>query len=95
LAARRVELCTITASNLVDEYDQLAEAIDRATARKKEILDELIKMAGSKNADIFGRKLTRVEREGAVSYAKAVKDHLPDLDLAPYRGKPSEHWRLT
>ena len=51
-------------------------------------------MAGQSNAEIVGRKLTCVTREGAISYAKVVNDHLPKLDLEPYRGKPAQFWKL-
>lgn len=95
LKGRRIELATVEAHKLAEEYDQLGEAIDRATDRRKEILSELVAMARNQDADIFGRKLTRVERAGSVGYAKAVKDYLPDLDLSPYTGKPTQYWRLT
>jgi putative phage-type endonuclease len=95
LKDRRIDLATIEAHKLTEEYDQLGEAIDRATDRRKEILAELVAMARNQDADIFGRKLTRVERAGSVGYAKVVKDHLPDLDLSPYTGKPTQYWRLT
>lgn len=79
----------------LDEYDQLSEAIDNATERKKEVLQELIALSGDKNALIWGRKLTKVEKEGAISYAKAIKDLAPDVDLSKYKGKPSTSWRLS
>ena len=33
-----------------------------------------------------------VERKGSVPYAKVLKEHLPDLDLEPYRGEPTTSW---
>jgi hypothetical protein len=38
--------------------------------------------------------LTLVKKDGAVSYSKAIKALLPDADLEPYRGKPTEYWML-
>ena len=94
LEARRVEIDSKAAAALLEEHDELAEAIDLATERKKEILAALVHMAGSRDASICGRNLTSVEREGAVSYSKAIKALLPDADLEPYRGKPSQYWLL-
>lgn len=80
---------------MVDEYDELSEAIERATNRKKEVLAEIVKATGSKDCEINGRKLTMVEREGAISYAKAIKKYAPDADLDPFKGKPTKYWRLS
>jgi putative phage-type endonuclease len=95
LGPRLQTVDTAMAALLLDEYDQLSEAIDLATERKKEVLAELVKIAGDKSAEICGRKLTKVERAGSVSYAKAIKELLPNADLAAYTGKPSEYWILT
>jgi hypothetical protein len=54
----------------------------------------MAKMAGERNAVFGGRKLTLTKRVGAVSYATVVKKLLPDADLEPYRGKPTEFWGL-
>lgn len=94
LAPKRVEINTNRAIHLISEYEELQEAEDRAKERKKEVLDELVKIAKGKNALIGGRKLTKVEKAGAISYAKAIKEIAPDADLEQWRGKPSEYWRL-
>ncbi len=91
----RKEINTKHAAKLVAEYEELQEAIDRATERKKDILDEMVRMSAGRNALIDGHKLTQVERKGSVSYAKAIKEHLPKLDLEPYRGKASTSWKFT
>ena len=80
---------------MADEYDELSEAIERATNRKKEVLAEIVKATGNRDCDIQGRKLTMVEREGAISYAKAIKKYAPDADLDPFKGKPTKYWRLS
>jgi len=95
LAPLRQIIDTPAAHQMVAEYDQLSEAIDLATERKKEVLAEIAALAQGQDALIAGRKLTRVEREGAVSYAKALKALAPNADLEPYRGKSSIHWRLS
>jgi putative phage-type endonuclease len=94
LEPKRVEIDTPEAFRLLTEYEELAEAIDNAEQRKKELLSQLVAMAGERNALICGRKLTRTERAGSIAYGKIVKEHLPDLDLEAYRGKPSAHWGL-
>ena len=94
LEPKRKKINTIEAERLVAEYDELSEAADHAKDRMAEIKDRLIQMAGEKNADVCGRNLTKVEKAGSVSYAKVVKDHLPDVDLEPYRGKQQVSWRF-
>lgn len=95
LEPKRVEIETLKADRLIQEHEELTEAIEQAQARKKAIMEELVKMAGERNAIICGHKLTRVERQGSVAYAKVVKQHCPDVDLEPFRGKASVSWRLT
>jgi len=91
----RKEINTGHVEKLLAEYDDLTEAMDRAKERKADVLNELVRIADSKNALMHGRKLTLVERVGSVSYAKALKAIAPDADLEPYRGKPSKSWRLS
>ena len=95
LAPLRVTVDTPEAHKLVAEYDQLAEAIGLAEERKKEVLGMLVGLAGDRNAEVAGRKLTKVEKAGAVSYAKAIKALLPKADLEPYRGAASSFWKLS
>jgi hypothetical protein len=92
LAPKRAEF---DAPQIIAEYDDTIEAIKLYEERKKELLDKLVEIAGGRDA-IFGtRKLTMTKRDGAIPYAKVVKEHLPDLDLEPYRGKPVEYWMLS
>ena len=95
LEDKHKEINTITAQKLLDEYDELSATIDDSTARKKEVLSEIVKISKERNSLVCGRKLTLVERKGSIAYAKVVKEHLKDLDLKPYTGKPSEYWRLS
>lgn len=94
LTDKRVIIDTPDAAKMVAEYDDLAEAIERATERKKELLAQMAALAGERNAVFGGRRLTLTKRVGAVSYATVVKKLLPDADLEPYRGKPTEFWGL-
>lgn len=95
LVPRRVTIDTPEAARMIEEYDQLTEAIERATERKKDLLASMVEKAGGKNAMFGGRKLTLVEKAGSVAYAKIVKEKLPGLDTSPWRGKPSEYWRVS
>lgn len=94
LAPKRVIIDTPEAAKMVREYDELSEAIERATERKKDLLASMVKLAGEKNADFGGRKLTLTEKAGSISYAKAVKEIAPKADLEKWRGKPSQYWGL-
>lgn len=90
----RKNINSAKAKELVEEYDELAQTIEWAKSRMSDIKNDLIDMAGNQNAEICGRKLTKVERPGSVSYAKAIKENMPDLDLTAYRGEPVVSWRL-
>lgn len=90
----RVTIDTPAALNMVNEYDQLTEALELATERRKELLAEMVAMTGERNALFAGRKLTMTKKAGSVSYAKAIAKYAPDADLDPFRGKPSQFWGL-
>ena len=89
------EIVDDNALALLAEYDQVSEAIENAQARKVEIIEALAKIANNKNAIINGRKLSQITRQGAISYAKAIKDLLPGADLSKYQGKPTTYWKLS
>lgn len=94
LAPRRIVIDTPAASKLLREWDDMTEAEERAKERKAAIMDELVLMAGNGNAEVCGRKLTRVDRAGSISYAKALAELAPGANLEKWRGKPSSSWRL-
>lgn len=89
----RVQVDTPEAGILLAELDAIRERKKADDAREKEILAELVKMAGEKNALIHGRPLTLVERVGNVQYSKIPE--LKGVDLDQYRGKPSSYWKFT
>lgn len=89
----RVQVDTPDAGILLAELDAIRARKKADDAREKEILAELVKMAGEKNALIHGRPLTRVERVGNIQYAKIPE--LKGVDLDQYRGKPSSYWKFT
>ena len=94
LEPKRPIINTIDAKLIVDEYLDISSTIDVATERKRELMAKLVALADGKNALVWGRNLTRVEKQGAISYAKAIKSLLPDADLEQWRGQPSEYWML-
>lgn len=94
LEPKRPVINTIDAKLLMDEYLDLSATIDVATERKRDLLAKLVALAGEKNALIWGRNLTKVEKQGPISYAKAIKELCPDADLEKWRGKPSEYWMI-
>ena len=94
LEPKRAEVNTQETKLLVDELDQLRDAIAQAEERRKEVEAALVKACGERDAIVWGRKLTRVERAGSISYAKAVKELAPDADLEKWRGKPSTYWKI-
>jgi len=91
---KRITIDTPDAAKMVAEYDQLTEALERATERRKDLLAEMVAIAGQRNATFGGRKLTLTKKAGSVSYAKAVKELAPGADLTKWTGKPSEYWGL-
>lgn len=95
LAPLRVELDGIQYAKMLVEYDEMEEAESRAKERKREILEQLQVAAGDRSALVCGRKLTRVESKGSVSYAKALAEAAPGFDVEPFRGKGSVSWRLS
>lgn len=92
LAPKRVIVDTPEAHKIMAEYDQICEAIENATARKAELLADMVRIAGEKNAIFAGRNLTLTKKAGAISYAKAIKELLPKADLEKWRGKASSYW---
>lgn len=94
LKPRRVQIDTAKAALMLQEWDDLNEAIERAEARKKALMEEFVLMAGNGNALLCGRKLTFVQKDGAISYAKAIKELAPDAALEKWRGKPVQYWKL-
>lgn len=90
----RITVDTPRAFQMIAEYDDLLTAIEQAEERKKELLAAMVEMSKGRNALFGGRKLTKTERKGSVSYAAAIKVLAPGANLEPWRGKPSSFWGL-
>ncbi|HUH57055.1 MAG TPA: hypothetical protein VL020_00880, partial [Pseudomonadales bacterium] len=89
----RVQVDSADAGTILMELDAIRKRKKADEVREKEILAELVKMAGGKDASIHGRPLTKVERKGNVDYAKVPE--LNGVDLEKYRKKGSEFWRFS
>lgn len=81
-------------SDLMEEYQAISTQIKELEEKKKQLLQGLIELTDGKGGEINGHKLYKVVKDGAISYSKAVKELLPDANLEPYRGKPSEYWAV-
>ena len=95
LAPKRVVIDTPEAHKMLAEWDDIAEQMERLAERKRDLLDAIVSLGGGVNAEIAGRKVTLVERAGSVAYARVVAEHCKGVDLEPYRGKPSRHWKIS
>ncbi len=84
-----------TAIPEVDAYLAAKAEYDEATERLEKAKQALIDAAdGAKKTDFGKLTVTKVKKEGAIGYAKMVKDLLPDADTEPYKGKASEYWMI-
>ena len=80
--------------DLVERYEALKAQIKMLEHESKKILDDLILKCKGEPTLIHGRKLALVTRKGNVDYARVLKEHLPNVDVEPYRKKASEYWQL-
>lgn len=91
----RVQIESKEAEIILNHIDELDQQMKAAKESRDDALKKLVELAGGQNAEICGRKLTKVVTQGAASYAKAIKEICPDADLEKYRGKPTESWRIS
>jgi len=54
----------------------------------------MVKMCREQKGVFGGRNLTKVQKNGSISYSQAIKVLAPGANLEPWRGKPSTHWTL-
>lgn len=89
----RIHIDSPDAGTFLMELDAIRKRQKADAAREKEIVAELVKIAGEKNASIHGRPLTKVERVGSVDYGRVPE--LKGVDLNQYRKKGSSFWRFS
>jgi len=68
--------------------DEIAELEDRVKWFKKSMEE----IAHGDNVICGDLKMFKTERDGSISYAKAIKELLPDADLSKYKGKPTSYY---
>ena len=85
----------IDGGQAVRKYRMAQAAMEVAKAELDEAKQELIDLVGDEGGQIGDVKITKVEKKGSISYARAIKDLAPDADLESYRGKPSEYWKVS
>lgn len=95
LAPLRVVIDTPDAARMLREWDELTIQLELATERKRDLLNDIVALAGEKNALVAGRKLSLVEKAGSVSYAKAIRALCPDAPLEKWRGNPTSFWKVS
>ena len=84
-----------------EEWQQAAETFRKAKQIAEEAnaaLDEakanLVRLTGGKYSSGHGVEVLKVERSGSVDWKKVQKEHLPDVDLEPYRKPGSEFYQV-
>lgn len=95
LEEKRVVINSDEAQAIVNRIGELDDHIAAMTEERKDALQRLVDMAGGKDAEVCGHKLTLVKRKGNVDYAKLLKEVAPDVDTEAYRKAGSESWRFS
>ena len=85
----------ISGGEVAKRYHIAKAALDVAKAEMEEAKDALISATNNEGGKIGDLTITRVQKKGAVSYQKAIKEIAPNADLEPFRGKDSEYWRIS
>lgn len=79
---------------MMKQYIMLKDEKKAAEDLMKELLQGMVTLTDEAGGTIAGHKLYKTEKQGAISYAKAIKELLPDADLEPYRGQESVYWSV-
>lgn len=80
--------------DLILQYANNKRAIDELKEKQDELLVEMVALTGEKGYKSDFGTLYKTVRSGNIAYAKVVKEHLPNLDLEPYKGESSQSWTL-
>ena len=80
--------------DIVKEFFKNKELIEELQNRQKEIINELSSNVIGDSAMFGEHKLYKVSKDGSISYAKAFKDLMPEVDLSQYKGEKTEYWVL-
>lgn len=85
---------TLDACNASLRYENALDNYNTAKEELEQAREELINLADGNKTVIGDFLVYPIERKGAISYAKVVKELLPDADLEKYRGKPTTSWGI-
>ena len=85
----------IDGGELVHNYKLAVARMEVAKQELDDAKDALFDAVGDDGGQIGDLKITKVERKGSISYAKAIKDLAPGADLSQYEGKPTSYWKIS
>ncbi len=85
----------IDGGELANNYKKSLAMVEVAKQELEDAKNALIESVGEDGGKIGDLKITKVNKKGSVSYAKAIKDLAPDVDLSKYEGKPSSYWKIS
>lgn len=80
---------------LINEYEQIVNSINELSERKKQLMSLIVELAKGQDSIVCEKKLTKVNKEGSINYAKAIEELLPNIDLSAYKGQSTSYWRLS
>jgi putative phage-type endonuclease len=78
---------------VAQEWNMLQEQLRRIQLREGAIRNKLIDLAGERNTEGHGIKVSRIIRKGCVDFSKIPE--LASLDLEKYRKEPKSYWRVS
>ena len=81
--------------NLERVYKLALASLGVAKSEVEDAKQSLVDATGGESGQVGALKITKVSKQGAISYAKAIKDIAPDSDLELYRGKESTYWKIS
>lgn len=87
-------IVSLESRSAAEAYKAAKAHMELAEKNLEAAKNRLIEIANGSKSNISGLLVYPVQREGAISYAKVVKDHLSGVDLEPYRGKPTSYWTV-
>jgi len=79
------------AAEMFRKAKQIAEEANSALDEAKA---NLVRLTGGSYSSGHGVEVLKVERKGSVDWKKVQKEHLPDVDLEPYRKAGSEFYQV-
>jgi len=75
-------------------YRKAKQIAEEANSALDEAKANLVRLTGGSYSSGHGVEVLKVERKGSVDWKKVQKEHLPDVDLEPYRKAGSEFYQV-